>query len=88
MNSIEEKKRSEEIYWTDSEVKELVEELKKVKDDAVDKAVKFAVIPLYDKIEKLEIQVNENIGTVIFVGVICFISGYFIHSITSPYIGG
>lgn len=88
----QEKKESEEITWTDSEVEELVQEMKEIKDQAIDEAVKVAVIPLIAENEVLKLNAKNKMYDSIKVGVVtgfvAFIAGYFLKSIIDDLNGG
>lgn len=59
-NTESEKTESEELTWTDTEVQELIEEMKKIKNEAIDEAVKKAVIPLIAELEVMKIKIEER----------------------------
>lgn len=88
MSSRREKTESEKNGWTDSEVEALVDELKIIKDAAIDEAVKAAVIPLYGKIDELEKKNKNQTMNVILVGVFSFLGGFFVYSIIDSFNGG
>ena len=60
MNTENEKNKNNEITWSDSEVQELIEEMKRIKNEAIDEAVKKAVIPLIADIEIMRLKIEER----------------------------